>query len=328
MVHKAIDNESKKSVAIKLIKKSQTHQFQAEVKALTAVKHSSYFPKLVCSGRYEDCYAIVMECLGPSVKEQAKMKQFSHTKILRLGVQLVNALEELHESNIIHRDLKLDNILTSRKDKSKFYLIDLGLSQVYRDAKTKFHYPERNNDIFKGNLLFCSNNVLSGVQASRRDDIISLMLILIFLAKNTLPWMKYLGSLQAMISKRIETTVEILTENLPDGLAQCYRYAIGLGFYHKPDYQWIIGILRSEERTFVKERVKHMSMPRRVKGKTSKKTTKVRKSVTEIETKNEYDMECSTIKMLAPEISKELRTIILLQKAKGSSMNHHKLDQN
>ena len=39
----------------------------------------------------------------------------------------------LHSTNIVHNDLKLENILVGREDSSKIYLIDFGLSKRFVD---------------------------------------------------------------------------------------------------------------------------------------------------------------------------------------------------
>ena len=316
VVYKAFDNATKKSVAIKLIDKESFHLGRAEVDALKTVNNSDYFPKLVCSGQYEDYYMIAMQRLGPSLGALMKKEHFSLPEVADLGIRMTMALETLHEHHLIHRDLKLENIASHLKDKSKFYLIDFGLSKKYRDAKTKFHYPENRNHFFKGNLLFCSNNVLSGVQASRRDYVISLILILIFLVKRTLPWVKCLGSVETMIGQRTATTLEMLTEHLPEGIAQCYRYVMTLGFYQKPDYQRIINALRTVKDSTSHGLTKTICTHKRGKSTKSKKTSKVLKSITEYAIKNDYGLECSTIKMLAPGLSEQLRMKLRLQTSK------------
>jgi casein kinase 1/casein kinase 1 alpha len=47
-------------------------------------------------------------------------------------------LERSHQKGVIHRDLKPENIILGvGREISKLYLIDFGISKVYRDATGK-----------------------------------------------------------------------------------------------------------------------------------------------------------------------------------------------
>lgn len=53
---------------------------------------------------------------------------------LDMGIQMVDALKQLHEIGYIHNDIKLDNICyepIGGTDRYKYRLIDFGLSSKY-----------------------------------------------------------------------------------------------------------------------------------------------------------------------------------------------------
>ena len=83
--------------------------------------------------------------------------------------QLCQALKVLHDHHIIHRDIKLENIMLRRmNDLSNIVLIDLGLARV-------IHYPNQNLTISVGTTEYKSPEVVSGnVQYSYAADIWSL----------------------------------------------------------------------------------------------------------------------------------------------------------
>ena len=55
--------------------------------------------------------------------------------MIRISTQLFIALREVHKNNIIHRDIKPDNIFIKSKE-SKFLLLgDFGVSLLYTDEK-------------------------------------------------------------------------------------------------------------------------------------------------------------------------------------------------
>ena len=54
-------------------------------------------------------------------------------KAISIFKQIISALEYIHEKNICHRDLKLENVLID--DKGKIKIIDFGLSKRVEDHK-------------------------------------------------------------------------------------------------------------------------------------------------------------------------------------------------
>lgn len=97
-------------------------------------------------------------------------------------------MRELHKAGYVHNDLKLENILIGHKDAEKLYLIDFGLAQSYIDEEGK-HLEKQYVRKFSGNFLFASLNSCRGNNKSRRDDMESVMYIMIYLLNdNYLPW--------------------------------------------------------------------------------------------------------------------------------------------
>ena len=306
VVHKATDLLTNRSVAIKMIKNDRLDLFKAETKGLNAVRTSECFPKLVWSGKFLGSYSIAMRYLGISASTLRKKRSFSIDEIAEVGIQITQALNDLHEADFLHRDLKLDNIVIDRKKKEKYYLIDLGLSKAYRDKKTKDPYPEKHNRLFRGNLMFCSSNVLNGVQASRRDDIISLFMILVFMIKNTLPWMNHCSNVNTMLCRRRVSSFQGLIEDVHPEIIECYKSAISLEFCDKPDYHWIISRLLGVKDCFGLIRLNDTFNRLGVNKKKKRKNVKSFQAVDSTNVNN--SLECSTIKMLFPEFSDELKT--------------------
>lgn len=74
--------------------------------------------------------SIRMELLTPLMKTLGKVK--TEDQIIRMGIELCNGLGACHEANIIHRDIKPQNIFVSPK--GRFKLGDFGISRVIEDA--------------------------------------------------------------------------------------------------------------------------------------------------------------------------------------------------
>lgn len=82
--------------------------------------------------------------------------------------------------------------------KSLIYLIDFGISQQYINPNDGEHNKIK-KESFNGNLIFCSKNMFYEIcklcffislAQSRRDDIISLGYLLIFMFNGQVPWIK------------------------------------------------------------------------------------------------------------------------------------------
>lgn len=83
----------------------------------------------------------------------------------------------------IHNDLKLDNIIIGKNDPHNIYLIDFGLSCKYHEPDGS-HVKKQYIEKFSGNFLFSSLNSCRGNNKSRRDDIQSLLYIMVYLLNN------------------------------------------------------------------------------------------------------------------------------------------------
>ena len=104
--------------------------------------------------------------------------------------EMLSILGHIHDLYVIHRDLKPDNFMM-RSD-GRLVLIDFGLATFYIDGITGQHVPknkEPKTDII-GSPLYTSVFIHQGVQAARRDDLISVgYIILYILLGGKLPWL-------------------------------------------------------------------------------------------------------------------------------------------
>lgn len=102
-----------------------------------------------------------------------------------IGIQAIRTLEGIHERFIIHRDLKPENFLISNSSGKKLFLIDYGMAKRYVDNNQR-HVGMRRNRPFRGTYNFCAKNMIKGYDSSRRDDLESLMYVLVYLHKGNL----------------------------------------------------------------------------------------------------------------------------------------------
>ena len=113
--------------------------------------------------------------------------------ILEIGLAMLITLEAVHSAGYVFNDLKLDNLMIGINQKvlkpkegismfsqCSIHLVDFGYATKYQDNLGK-HIKEDTIENFRGNLMFASSSSLDFCTTSRRDDLISLCYILIFL---------------------------------------------------------------------------------------------------------------------------------------------------
>jgi serine/threonine protein kinase len=312
-VYQGTDSKTGSPVAIKQCSKRFKSLFKLECEVLSQLSGKPGFPKLLWQGESEDSFFIVMKLLGAPLSRKVTSDFYTTVDTCNFAQQLLKILEKLHESCFLHKDIKPENIVTGRKNDKKFHLIDFGLAKKYFDKSNNFHMMQKTGVHFKGNLIFCSDNVLTGIEASRRDDVISVLLICICMARRGLPWSRDTQSVESMVTKRQAVSFASLVKGVPFEISQCYEYALSLGFYQKPDYLYMINLLAQCKNFYLQDRTEEI----RVRSKKVKKGIKrvsVLRCKTQVQGVDQLLSACSTIKMQAPDFSNDLRKKINLMR--------------
>jgi serine/threonine protein kinase len=107
-----------------------------------------------------------------------------------IAEKILSSIEFIHYKSYVHRDIKPENFLMGLGKKlHQIYTIDFAYATTYFNPNEKTHRP---NDIdeerFIGTMRFLSLNVIQGNRNSRRDDLESVGLMLIYFLKGSLPW--------------------------------------------------------------------------------------------------------------------------------------------
>ena len=133
---------------------------------------------------------------------------------------------------------------------TQVYLIDFGLSRMYRDPKTYLHIPYRTNCHPTGTIPYISIEAHRGVQQSRRDDIESLAYVLLYFLHGSLPWhdVKPIKSNRQhwrMLQQKLSSPLDLLLSKCPNEFKVFLSYARALRFDEKPDYSYLRKLFRN-----------------------------------------------------------------------------------
>jgi diguanylate cyclase (GGDEF)-like protein len=102
--------------------------------------------------KQEDQYAIIEEDFGGvSLKQTLKQKKHDLKSLLQISSKVSETLGLIHKNNIIHLDIKPDNILINA-EKGEVKITDFGISAVITHANDELYNP----DVIEGTLSYMS----------------------------------------------------------------------------------------------------------------------------------------------------------------------------
>ena len=163
-------------VAIKVLKKSLAMEepeylkrFIQEGKLAGSINHPNII-RIYDAGHVGETYYLVMEYVEgcDALNLLAERGRFSIDEVVSMGIILAEALHEAHMHNIIHRDIKPDNIMVSHDGTLK--LSDLGLAKHINDD-----FSSTINGAAIGSPNYISpEQVRNAKMADARSDIYSL----------------------------------------------------------------------------------------------------------------------------------------------------------
>jgi serine/threonine protein kinase len=168
--------------------------------------------------------------------------KFSLKTTCEIGIQLIEALQILHKAGYVHNDLKLDNILVGDRDSSfkslsEIKLIDLGFNTRYVTRKGEHITEELKYS--KGNIAFASKNVLNGIVPSRRDDLISLTYMLLYMLTGSFEFLNIniqVDKYEKICYQKYIATVKTLSRKLCKPFNEFIKEVFVMQFSEDPNY--------------------------------------------------------------------------------------------
>ncbi|KAL6054012.1 Tau-tubulin kinase Asator like protein [Balamuthia mandrillaris] len=247
-IYSGRDIYTNKLVAIKVERADSEKQvLRLEVAVLKKLQNCPWVVPYITCGRHGEYNYMVMELLGDNISELRRKQpgqKFSILTTCKLGMQMLRAIEAVHDLGYLHRDIKPSNYamgLGSGK-KNMVFLIDFGLARKYVTATGEVR-PPRESAGFRGTARYASINSHDSKDLGRRDDLWSLFYALLEFCTGSLPWRRIKDKDQVGEMKKALTNAELVADR-PEEFMLWMEHLQGLGYSDRPDYQYLYDLLR------------------------------------------------------------------------------------
>ena len=243
-VNLALHIASGKLVAIKsfnkkkLLSEHSKQKIKTEIDILKKLKNSNFFTKIYDTFQTETHILIVMEFICADLLGFIRKREKLSEKISKIiFIQIIQGLKYMHKFNIVHRDIKLDNLLLDLSNTIK--ICDFGVSKVLK-SPDEIMYDQCGTPAYIAPEVF-GNSGYKGFSC----DIWSLGVTLYYMLKGEQPFKgKNLEELKKNIFGQKCNKIEFISEEAGDLLDKMLkknpeeRITLDEIFNHK----WIKGL--------------------------------------------------------------------------------------
>ena len=168
-VYMALKKETKKLFAVKEISllnlnENQLKRLENEVTILSKLDHPNIISYYQTFSDKESFYIVTAFYSGGSVEEELSKRSFDEDEVRDLVRTLLYAVSYCHRNKIVHRDIKMGNIVYHNEAKKleEIKLIDFGLAKINDDTNGLMHTTV-------GTMVFCAPEVFSKTYTEKCD---------------------------------------------------------------------------------------------------------------------------------------------------------------
>ena len=184
----------RRRVALKVIKlgmdtREFVARFEAERQTLAALDHP-HIAKVLGAGATDDGrpYFVMELVRGEPINEYCDHHQLSVAQRIELFVQVVEAVQHAHDSGVIHRDLKPNNLIVATHDDRPFVkVIDFGIAKMTGERAAGHEAFTHVGDIIGTPMYMSPEQLGGGGPIDVRSDVFSLGVVLYQLLTGSTP---------------------------------------------------------------------------------------------------------------------------------------------
>ena len=138
VVYEAIQLSLSRTIALKVLASDLSHddafreRFRREARTQAIIEHAHIVPVYEAGEIHEGLYIAMRLIRGSNLKQLIHAGDLDAERALKILLAIGDALDSAHESELIHRDIKPQNILVGRRDHA--FLADFGLTKGKSDT--------------------------------------------------------------------------------------------------------------------------------------------------------------------------------------------------
>ncbi|MFC1502308.1 protein kinase [bacterium] len=212
VVYKAHDTKLDRDVALKFLPSQLTRsdtdkaRFLQEAKAAAALNHNNVCTIHEIHDEGENPFIVMEYVEGDTLRARIKDQGSRIKQTIDIAVQIAEALKAAHKKNIVHRDVKSENIMVTETGQVK--VMDFGLAKLRGSVKlTK-------SSSTLGTMAYMSPEHLQGKDVDGRTDIFSFGVVLYEMLAGRLPFKGEYDS--AMMYSILNEEPEPIQKHRPD----------------------------------------------------------------------------------------------------------------
>jgi serine/threonine protein kinase len=202
LIFLARDPYIQRQVVVKVLMYSRTLDdvyrefFQQEAELIAALEHPCIVPVYDFGWHGEQPYIVMRYMSGGSLEDHLEKEELKLTEISHIFKRIADALDAAHAKKIVHRDVKLSNILFDSTGEA--FLSDFGI------AKSK-SFSDDDGDWLVGTPAYMSPEQVKGDHVDGRSDIYALGVVLYRLLTGQLPFAS--DSTTALINAHVDLPI-------------------------------------------------------------------------------------------------------------------------
>jgi serine/threonine-protein kinase len=223
----AYDSRLERSVALKVLPPElaadarRMRRFIQEAKTTSSLNHPNLLT-IYEIGEEENVQFIATEFVDGITLRERMRTPFDLKEILRIVIQIAEALAAAHEAGVIHRDIKPENIMLRRRDRI-VKVLDFGLAKLTEEfIESQSSDPDASTQMFlrtepsmiMGTMRYMSPEQARGLPVDARTDIWSTGVVLYELIAHQPPFAGPTTS--DVLVSILDREPPLLTDSVPD----------------------------------------------------------------------------------------------------------------